>query len=71
MHLFACFSFYFLYYSSQHFEMGLGKIQETTNQLSLALDAAVHPSQWLHLASAVVGHGSSSLTQSTAKTRKF
>ncbi len=37
MHIFACFSFYCYYYSSQPCEMDLGKIWETTNQLNLTL----------------------------------
>ncbi len=35
MQMFASFSFYFYFYPSQPFQIGLGKIQETTNQLKL------------------------------------
>ncbi len=37
MQIFASFSFYFHFYPSRPFQMGPGKIGETTNQLSLAL----------------------------------
>ncbi len=37
MQMFASFSFYFPFYPSLPFQMGLGKIRETTNELSLAL----------------------------------
>ncbi len=36
MQIFASFSFYFYFYLSEPFQMGLGKIWETINQLSLA-----------------------------------
>ncbi len=35
--MFASFSFYFYFYPSQPFQMGPGKIRETTNQFCLAL----------------------------------
>ncbi len=37
MQIFASFSFNFYFYPSRPFQMGLGKIREKTNQLSLAL----------------------------------
>ncbi len=43
MQIFASFSFYFYFYPSQPFQMGPGKIRETTNQLSLAYEPTTEP----------------------------
>ncbi len=52
MQIFASFSFYFYFYPSRPFQMGPGKIWETTNQLSLALPL---PHHYTYCSSASVG----------------
>ncbi len=52
--MFASFSFYFYFYPSQPFQMGPGKIRETTNQLSLtwrmkcSVFSSLYFTGWLH-----------------------